>query len=110
MRYFSHRTSKYNARRTIVDGISFASKREARRWSELMLIARAGEIVGGIERQKPYSLDINGKHICTYRADFVYHTKDGKRHVEDSKGFKTREYEIKKKLMAAIWGIAIEEV
>lgn len=45
-----------------------------------------------------------------YIADFTYKTKDGKYHVVDTKGFRTKEYLLKKKLMAWKYGIEIEEV
>lgn len=99
---------KYRNVPTVVDGKRFASKKEARRYTELLLCQKAGEIKG-LELQPSYPLDFNGVHICTYRGDFRY--RDG--HdvvVEDAKGVKTDAYKIKKKLMLAIYGIAIREV
>lgn len=107
--------TKYNAKRTTVDGITFASQKEARRYQELKLLERAGKI-HSLELQRRYPLKVEGELICTYVADFVYGESDGTtiksavRIVEDTKGFQTREYKIKKKLMKAIYGIEIQEV
>ena len=93
---------------TVVDGKRFASKKEARRYAELRLCEKAGEIKG-LELQPSYPLDFNGYHICTYRGDFRY--RDGAALVvEDAKGVKTDAYKIKKKLMLAIYGIDVKEV
>lgn len=110
--------NKYHSKKVVVDGITFDSKKEARRWSELLLLQRAGEI-NGLERQKKYILipsqKINGKCVereCAYIADFVYNTKDGKTIVEDtkSKATQTPVYIVKRKLMLQVYGIQIKEV
>ncbi len=61
-----------------------------------------------LELQKVFRLDVNGIHICNYRADFVY-TRDGVQIVEDAKGKPTDVYKIKRALMLAIRGIKIVE-
>lgn len=99
---------KYGNRRTVVDGITFDSAKEARRWGELQLMLRAGYI-SDLERQVRFRLDVNGKPVCAYIADFRYQ-RAGKPVVEDAKGFATPEYKLKKKLMAAVHSIEIEEV
>ena len=104
----SSRSNKYGAKRTVLDGISFHSIGESKRYAELKLLERAGEI-RELELQKPYDLSINGIHICTYIADFRYIEKGSGLVVEDSKGFRTREYLIKRNLMKAIYGIEIRE-
>ncbi len=101
-------TSKYRNIRTTVDGISFASRREARRYAELCIQLQAGEIQE-LVLQKSFSLDINGIHICDYIADFVYR-RDGAQIVEDAKGKRLELYRIKKLLMKGILGIDIMEV
>lgn len=106
--------SKYGAVRTEVDGISFASRKEARRYSELKLLERAGEIAD-LKLQPRYPLVVNGVKVCTYVADFSYHpTFRGavmaQATVEDAKGFKTPEYKLKAKLFAAIHGFPVTEV
>lgn len=125
MRYRSN-TSKYNNHKTTVDGIEFDSKKEARRYSELRLLERAGQITN-LQRQVKFCLiptqfepDTIGprggvkkgkriEHECAYIADFVY-TQNGELVVEDTKGFKTKDYIIKRKLLLYLMGIKIHEV
>lgn len=103
-------THKYHAIPTEVEGIRFASRLEARRYQELRLMERAGEI-RDLELQPRYPLRVNGRLICTYVADFKYwDMRDGRRVVEDAKGVRTSTYKIKAKLMAAVHGIEVEEV
>ncbi len=92
--------TKYRAVKEIVDGFTFASKHEAKRYRELKLLERAGQI-RGLELQPRFPLVVNGKKICTYVADFVFH-EDNRRIVEDAKGFRTRDYIIKRKLLLAL--------
>ncbi len=99
--------SKWHNVRSTVDGITFASKHEAERYSELRLEQFAGEITE-LELQKRYRLDVNGVHICDYIADFVY-KRSGVRVTEDAKGKPTELYRVKKALMRAIYGIDIVE-
>lgn len=102
--------SKYGNQKTEIDGFVFDSKREAIRYQELKLLERAGEIEN-LELQPKYSVDINGKHICNYFADFRYFDKHYKKTItEDAKGMKTDVYKIKKKLVEAIYSIKIVEV
>lgn len=100
--------SKYRAVPTVVDGHRFASKKEARRYSELCLLERAGEI-SNLALQVKFSLDIDGVHICNYHADFTYDDKEGNVIIEDCKGVRTPAYKLKKKLMLAIYRIKILE-
>lgn len=107
--------SKYGNRKTIIDGIAFDSQKEATRWSELRLLERAGEIQN-LQRQVPFVLIPkqvrDGKTIerpVVYKADFVY-TEKGEEVVEDTKGVKTKEYILKRKLMLWQYGIQIKEV
>ena len=106
--------SKYKNEPTKVDGITFASKAEAERYKELRRLELMG-IIKGLELQKSYKL-VKGRWPSTgrpfsasYVADFVYQL-DGETIVEDVKGFKTEAYELKKKLMIAVYGIEITEV
>lgn len=94
---------KYGAKPTHVDGKKFASKREARRYAELKLLEQAGKIAG-LQCQVRYRL----VQVVHYVADFVY-TENGQQIVEDVKGYKTREYKAKKKLMATQHEIEIRE-
>lgn len=103
------RGSKYRAVKTVVDGITFDSKREAKRWQELQLLEKAGEIFN-LGRQHRYDFEVNGIKLGFYKADFVYWLpKTKERIVEDCKGFKTPVYNLKKKLMKALHGIDILE-
>ena len=106
---------KYGNKKVTVDGITFDSKKEAKRYSELKTLEAAGKIEN-LELQKVFELipaqRIDGKVVeraVKYKADFVYE-QDGKIVVEDTKGFKTKDYIIKRKI--ALWrlGIKINEV
>lgn len=102
--------NKYRNQPIVVDGIRFASKREAKRYGELKLLEKIGEIED-LELQPKFSLDVNGIHICFYVGDFSYFDKSSEQEVvEDAKGVKTPEYKLKKKLMWAVWEIEIKEV
>ena len=125
------RRSKYGNRKTVVDGITFDSKKEANRFRELQLLERAGKITA-LQRQVKYVLiptqreGVNeiytkgpkkghfksGKVLekeCSYIADFAYF-QDDKYVVEDTKGVRTEAYKIKRKLMLERYGIQIREV
>jgi len=100
--------SKYGAKKTTVDGVTYASKLEARRANELALLQRAGAIAG-LQRQVPFDLVVNGHHVCRYISDFCYTTTEtGERVVEDAKGMLTTEFRLKAKLMEAIHGIVVQ--
>ena len=108
-----HRTrrGKYDAQKTTVDNIRFHSKKEANRYGELKMLQLAGAI-RGLELQVKYPLIVHNHLICSYVADFRYDEHlNGSwlRVVEDTKGYRTREYRLKKKLMLAIHGIEIRE-
>lgn len=125
------KTNKYNAKKVSVDGIEFDSKKEARRYQELLMLQKAGEIYM-LERQKTYELlpaqrepDTVGKRggvikgkllerAVEYVADFVYTDKTGKTVVEDVKGFREggayAVFVLKRKLMLYRYGIKIIEV
>ena len=124
----ANQKSKYGANKTVIDGIEFDSKREAKRWTQLKLLERAG-IIRDLDRQVKFVLipaqreaDTigargairKGKIIereCAYVADFVYiDTETGETVVEDTKGFKTKDYIIKRKLMLWVHKIKIMEV
>lgn len=109
--------SKYNSKKTVVDGQTFDSKKEANRYQELLLLEKAG-VIKNLSRQVKFVLipsqrDENGKVIereCSYKADFMYHDEAGETIVEDVKGFRTKEYIVKRKLMLYQYGIRIREV
>lgn len=108
--------SKYGSRKVTKDGIVFDSVREYRRWQELKLLERAGQITG-LQRQVKFQLipsqKIDGKVVerpVFYVADFQYTDHDGSVVVEDTKGFRTKDYVIKRKLMLHVHGIRIKEI
>jgi len=102
--------NKFNAKPTTIDNVRFASAREARRYQELLVLERAGAI-SQLELQPRYPIVINGIRVTTYVADFRYvEAATGRQVVEDSKGYRTREYRLKSTLMAACHGIEIAEV
>ncbi|MEE1352145.1 MAG: DUF1064 domain-containing protein [Clostridia bacterium] len=121
--------NKYYNKKCTVNGIIFDSRKEARRYQELLLLQRAGAIKS-LQRQVKYVLipaqyesferyGKNGQELtpgkkliereCAYVADFIYE-EDGKTVIEDTKGMKTKDYIIKRKLMLYTHGIRIREV
>lgn len=100
--------SKYRAVRTEVDGIKFASRKEAKRYGELKMLQIAGEI-SELRLQVPYELNPNGSFSYRYFADFEYITKGGVKITEDVKGFRNATYKKKAKLMLKVHGIKIKE-
>jgi hypothetical protein len=105
-----HKNPKYKNRKTVVDGITFDSQKEAHRWGVLKLMEKAGEIEE-LDRQVRFALRVNRQEICCYIADFTYRRKINGRGliVEDVKGHRTRDYILKRKLMKAIHGIEVLE-
>lgn len=106
---------KYHSKKTELDGITFDSRKEAQRYAELKLLERSGAI-HNLQRQVRYELipaqKKDGKTIeraCHYIADFVYE-ENGKTVVEDVKGYRTKEYVLKRKLMLQVHGIEVREV
>ena len=117
--------NKYHARKTTVCGEVFDSRIEAERYQQLLIMARAG-LISDLRRQVKYELipaqyrrvynEKTGKwkdrcieRAVFYVADFVY-TKDGLEIVEDTKGMRTKDYVIKRKLMLFVHNIMIQEV
>ena len=112
----SYNWTKYNNKKVTVNGQVFDSKKEANRYQELLLLEKAG-VIKNLSRQVKFVLipsqrDESGKLIereCSYKADFTY--EEGiKTVVEDVKGFRTKEYIIKRKLLLYQYGIRIREV
>jgi hypothetical protein len=113
--------SKYGAKKETVDGITFHSKREAARYRNLKALEAAGRI-SQLERQVRYRILVP-MHLgalgeladCgSYIADFRYrlHLTAGGATitiVEDTKGFRTETYKLKKKLVEALYGVTIHE-
>lgn len=98
--------SKYLARKTRVDGLSFDSAGEARRYQDLLLLQRAGTI-SGLVLQPSFAITLNGVHVCKVVLDFSY-IQDGKRVYEDFKGYDTPVSRLKRKLLRAQFGIEVK--
>lgn len=95
--------SKYHNKRTTINGITFDSRKEAKRYFELCLMQRAGKIKD-LQRQVKYEVvpKVGKERAAFYIADFVYEEKQGNMWctvVEDVKGMKTDVYCLKRKLM-----------
>lgn len=122
--------NKYGSRKIIGEnGQIFDSEKEQKRFNDLCLLQRAGEI-RGLQTQVKFVLipaqreaDTVGprggikkgrvlEQECSYYADFVYFTKNGEMVVEDTKSVatKTKDYIIKRKLMLYVHGIKIQEI
>lgn len=99
--------SKYRNTKTEIDGRVFDSKREANRYLDLREEQKAG-LIRELKCQVEFELRVNGMVVCNYRADFSY-IRDGKPVIEDVKGFRTKDYAIKRKLMKAIYSIEVLE-
>ena len=118
---------KYRNKRVEYEGIVFDSLKEKRRYCQLQLLETQG-IISDLRLQVSYELipaiyedvivQLKTKtkakkklvqRATTYIADFVY-VREGQTIVEDTKGFRTKEYELKKKMMRAFLNIEIHEI
>ena len=123
-----NRRNKYGARKVTKNGLIYDSKKEARRAAFLETLEKAG-VIRDLRRQVKFVLIPTqrepdtigprggkkpGKVIereCYYLADFVYTiTATGETVIEDTKGVRTKEYIIKRKLMLERFGIRIKEI
>lgn len=101
---------KYGAKKIEIDGIIFDSIKEGRRYRELKMLEAAG-LITELELQVEYELNPGGTHSLKYVADFRYlEVMTSSRIVEDAKGYKTKEYLKKKRLMLKVHNIKIKEV
>lgn len=102
-KYKAKKITKYKAKKTAVDGITFDSRKEAERWAELKVLERAGEITS-LERQVRFEVCPKrhaNKRARYYVADFVYEER-GTKVIEDVKSPMTRRlavYSLKKALV-----------
>lgn len=124
--WYGAKRNKYGSGKMVIDGIVFDSRKEGCRYQQLMEQQKSGTIQN-LQRQVKYVLiptqrepDIIGarggvtkgkllEKECAYFADFVYQ-KDGETIVEDTKGMRTTDYIIKRKLMLYVHGIRISEI
>ena len=115
MKYTIFKENKYHNKQTTYDGYKFASLKERNYYIKLKMMQNSGKI-SELKLQVPFVLIETFKlEDKTYRqtkyiADFTYKDENGKYHIVDTKGFRTPEYKLKKKLMAWKYGIKIEEV
>ena len=123
------RPPKYGNRKVRADGLVFDSEREWQRYTELVLALKSG-LITQLQVHPKFELSVNGEKVCDYVADFSYRIyglkgndlKDGQKLtwdgtagfylfvVEDSKGVRTKDYIIKRKLMKAVHGIQVREI
>lgn len=108
--------NKYNNKKITRNGITYDSIKEYRRHLDLIFLEKTGKIKD-LKRQVKFVLipsqKVDGKVVerpVTYIADFVYENEKGRVVVEDTKGVKTKDYIIKRKLMLWVHGIRIQEV
>ena len=116
--------TKYHSQKVTIGDYTYDSKKEYKRYTELALLQKAGQI-SGLHRQVKFVLipaqyaEVPDTRIgktkrkcvereCSYIADFCY-IQDGKQIVEDVKGVRTKDYIIKRKLMLYVHGIRIKE-
>lgn len=109
-------TMKYHNKKVECDGIIFDSIKEKNYYDELKVLRKAGEVIE-FERQVTFELQPKFKHAgkteraIKYIADFVVKYKDGRTVVVDVKGFRTKEYLLKRKMLLYKYlGILFEEV
>lgn len=101
----AHKPRKYRNSPMRIGERRFDSKAEAKRYQDLVLLEHARTITG-LKLQPRFLLCVNGFHICDYVGDFEYY-EHGARVIEDVKGFATREFKIKQRLMKAVLGIEV---
>ena len=107
--------NKYNAKKVTIDGITFDSKKEGKRYRDLKLLQRS-KMISNLKLQPEFKFIINSKpvkmmngHTAKYTADFSY-IENGKTVYEDVKGVKTEAYRLRKAITEHIYGIKITEV
>jgi hypothetical protein len=104
--------TKYGAQKVTIDGMTFDSRAEHKRYEQLRLMALAGAI-RNLQVHMRYPIDVADIRICVYVSDFDYDVVEGAglRHVvEDVKGVRTPAYKLKRALMKAVYGIEIVEI
>lgn len=100
--------SKYNASRVAIDGVTFHSKKEGRRYKELLILQKAG-VISDLVLQPKFPFVMGNKKMFTYIADFMYKCQ-GKEVIEDVKGVRTDVYRLKKKIIEQQFKVEIREI
>ena len=108
------RRNKFNAKKTVVDGLTFDSKREAAYYAELKLRERAGEI-SKLRCHECFPLiGFEGVKICLFKPDFNYFDIHEDRYrvvdVKSPPTAKKADFRLKKKLFEAQYGVELEIV
>lgn len=109
-----YKQNKYKNKKIIIDGHKFDSRKEGNHYIALKQLEKLG-VIHNLELQKRYELQpsfkLNGKTIrsITYIADFVY-IQDGVEVIEDTKGFRTKDYLLKKKMFMYKYQKEIKEI
>ena len=93
--------NKFHARKTDFDGIKYDSKFEASYAAELALRIKARDIAGW-RRQVRIPLVVNDEHIADYWIDFILQHNDGSEEYVECKGFETRDWKLKFKILEAM--------
>lgn len=105
--------NKYGAKPTEVDGIKFASKAEATRYSELKELERIG-LIWDLRLHVEYPLIVNGQKVGKYTCDSEYMEagQEGGAELitEDVKGRAARDWPLRKRLFAALYGRKVREI
>jgi hypothetical protein len=104
----SLRHRKYGNRPEKIDGITFDSQLEAKRYGELKLLLTAGQIQD-LRIHHPWMLHVNGEKLGYYESDFDY-LENGQRVIEDTKGIETTLYRWKRKHLFLEYGIHIRDI
>ncbi|RZG70468.1 DUF1064 domain-containing protein [Acinetobacter junii] len=112
--------NKFNTQKVELDGMTFDSKKEHKRYIELKAMQQRGEIFG-LEHHTKFELapktklegEKRAKPALRYFADFTYYISTGEYIVEDVKSAATRKlasYRNKKHLMKTVFNIDVREV
>ncbi len=112
--------SKYNAKKTIIDGITFDSKKEAAYYMKLKALKKAKNetdrvVLIEFQPKFPYSINYQANekvYRCKafYKADFKVTYADKRVEIVDVKGFKTATYKRKKRIIERLYDFKIIEV
>ncbi len=108
---YSKGTSKYKNQQVYFNGLKFDSKKEAGRYQELLMLQKAGKICQ-LKTQVPFVLIDKSRYgrAIKYIADFTYLDDQLNYIVEDTKGFRTDVYKLKKRLFIERYGLEIKEL
>jgi len=103
--HFKKKKHKFHARQTIVDGIKFSSKKEARHYLNNKLRIEAGDLLFQL-RQVPLHLPGNTRLVI----DFIEFCTDGSVHFVDTKGYQTEVFKLKRRQVEELYPIEIEVI